>query len=43
MMEILSYVGFWWWDDEWYLIAVYQELRRAFYTAEGRLGQGTGL
>jgi hypothetical protein len=33
-------VEHWWWEDQCYLISVYQDARRAFYTAETRLGPG---
>jgi hypothetical protein len=37
-MDTLCHAEFWRWDDEWYLIAVYQDTEGAFYTAEAQLG-----
>ncbi len=37
-METLCHAAHWLCDNQWYLIAVYQEPSKAFYTAETRLG-----
>lgn len=37
-MDALCHVEYWQWEDQWYLILVYQDEKRAICTAETRLG-----
>jgi hypothetical protein len=39
-MDTVCQVEHWQWEDQCYLIYVYQDVRRAFYTAETQLGPG---
>jgi hypothetical protein len=42
-MRSLSDAEFWYYDTQWYLLAVYQDAEGAFYTAKTRLWPGVWI